>query len=536
MSRAQIEKKVEDYLRSTQALQDYWQRPITAEDLQAEMDRMAQHTKQPEVLRDLFDALGNDPFVVAEFLARPVLSERLMQGFAQDKRKACLPLSETGANSQTRKVILADGIYTLPIISDAITGCTPDTWTPTSVPHAPPGRLGHTAIWTGTEMIVWGGYTRSGIINTGGRYNPITDSWIKTSNTNAPDPRVYQTAVWTGNEMIVWGGCTDLACYSNLNTGGRYNPGTDTWTAISTTNAPDARRGHTAVWRGSEMIVWGGETPTNIDLNTGARYDPHTDDWTATSTTGAPTGRLGHTAVWADSEMIVWGGVNCCQPFNTGGKYNPSTDSWTATNTTNAPAARWDHTAVLTGSEMIVWGGTPDAVDVLNSGGRYNVGSDSWVATTTTGAPTGREGHTAVWTGSEMIIWGGNAVPGILNTGGRYTPNSDSWTATTITDAPSARTSHTAVWTGSEMIIWGGTPGVGPVRFNTGGRYCAQSGSPTPTVTPTATATATPTATTTTTPTPTGTVSPTPTATARPSPTPRLAPTPRPRPTPPPRP
>src|SRR6266568_7298981 len=38
MSQAQLEKKVEDYLRSTQALQDYWQRPITAEDLQAEMD------------------------------------------------------------------------------------------------------------------------------------------------------------------------------------------------------------------------------------------------------------------------------------------------------------------------------------------------------------------------------------------------------------------------------------------------------------------------------------------------------------------
>ena len=42
------------------------------------MDRMAQHTKQPEVLRELFDALGNDPFVIAECLARPVLAERLV--------------------------------------------------------------------------------------------------------------------------------------------------------------------------------------------------------------------------------------------------------------------------------------------------------------------------------------------------------------------------------------------------------------------------------------------------------------------------
>ncbi len=76
MSQAQLEKKVTDYLRNSQALEDHWQKPITAEQLQAEMDRMARDTKQPEVLRELFDALGNDPFVIAECLARPVLAER----------------------------------------------------------------------------------------------------------------------------------------------------------------------------------------------------------------------------------------------------------------------------------------------------------------------------------------------------------------------------------------------------------------------------------------------------------------------------
>ena len=63
MSQAQLERKVTDYLRKSQALEDYWHRPITAEQLQAEMDRMAKYTKQPQVLRELFDALGNDPFL-----------------------------------------------------------------------------------------------------------------------------------------------------------------------------------------------------------------------------------------------------------------------------------------------------------------------------------------------------------------------------------------------------------------------------------------------------------------------------------------
>src|SRR5205823_9990759 len=87
MSQAQLEKKVTDYLRNSQALEDYWQWPLTADQLQAEMDRMAQHTKQPEVLSELFEARGNDRFVIAECLARPLLAERLYQ-FAQHSPEA----------------------------------------------------------------------------------------------------------------------------------------------------------------------------------------------------------------------------------------------------------------------------------------------------------------------------------------------------------------------------------------------------------------------------------------------------------------
>src|SRR5437588_8634033 len=87
MSQAQIEEKVEDYLRNSQALEDYWQRPITPDQLQAEMERIASRTKQPGVLREIFAALGNDPLVIAECLARPVLAERLItELYAHDQR------------------------------------------------------------------------------------------------------------------------------------------------------------------------------------------------------------------------------------------------------------------------------------------------------------------------------------------------------------------------------------------------------------------------------------------------------------------
>src|SRR5205823_13893722 len=125
--------------------------------------------------------------------------------------------------------------------------------------NAPTARSLHTAVWTGTEMIVWGGAPADPFgTGTGGRYNPGTDSWTATSTTNAPRGRQQHTAVWTGSEMIVWGGTYYFLGYFDLNSGGRYNPGTDSWTATSTTNAPTARESHTAVWTGSKMIIWGG--------------------------------------------------------------------------------------------------------------------------------------------------------------------------------------------------------------------------------------------------------------------------------------
>jgi N-acetylneuraminic acid mutarotase len=513
VSEAQLERKVEDYLRKSQLVTDQWQSPITASELQAEMERMAAHTKQPEVLRELFEALGNDPFVIAECLARPAVAERLVTNLSCNDRDQFHTSRASAENQMAKLIAAASPNYKLPTIWGAPNGCTDDTWTATSTTNAPSPRDGHTAVWTGTEMIVWGGHQQPDVLNTGGRYNPSTDTWSTTGTTSAPDARASHTAVWTGTEMIVWGG--NGCCPTYFNTGGRYNPATDSWTATSTANAPDARLIHTAVWTGSQMIVWGGQGPLPPPgfFNTGGRYNPSTDSWTATSTINAPAARAYDTAVWTGSEMIVWGG----SPYtNTGGRYEPGTDSWTATSLTNAPEARGYHTAVWTGSQMIVWGGSSGFP--LNTGGKYNPGTNTWTATATTNAPSMRAGHTAVWIGNEMILWGGfDDNFNIFNTGGRYNPGTNSWIATSISNAPEGRFSHTAVWTGSEMIVWGGIVDLfNNTDTNTGGRYCAQSGPP-PSPTPTATASSTPTPTTTATSTP----RPAPTARPRPTPVPR---------------
>jgi N-acetylneuraminic acid mutarotase len=326
-----------------------------------------------------------------------------------------------------------------------------NSWTAVSTNGAPVGRCQHTAVWTGGEMIVWGGVGASGYANDGGRYDPVANTWTALPGSGAPAGRCQHTAVWTGSEMIVWGGYN--GGYSGyFNDGGRYDPGADGWIALSTSGAPAARTFHTAVWTGSEMLVWGGYSVSGGYFNTGGRYDPEANSWTAIATNGAPGGRYQHAAVWTGNDMIAWGGLDFYSTLNDGGRYNPSSDTWTAMPTSGAPGKRCKHTAVWTGTEMIVWGGDCGCSDIcLNDGGRYNPAANSW-----TTLATGREMHTAVWTGTELIIWGGWAGTMYLNDGGRYSPAANSWTAMTTTGAPAARYGHTAVWTGSEMLVWGG--------------------------------------------------------------------------------
>ena len=62
-------------------------------------------------------------------------------------------------------------------------------------------------------MIIWNGYNvhLGELYGDGARYNPATDSWAPVAAAGAPDARRYHTAVWTGTEMIVWGGANEPA-------------------------------------------------------------------------------------------------------------------------------------------------------------------------------------------------------------------------------------------------------------------------------------------------------------------------------------
>lgn len=161
-------------------------------------------------------------------------------------------------------------VFFLLFISANCSGAFATDWTSVAKEQAPGARAFHTAVWTGSKMIVWGGTNNSGVLLDSGKiYNPATDSWDVVSSSGAPSPRAYHTAVWTGSKMIVWGG-NNFTEY--LKTGSIYDPTLDTWVATSLTNAPNRRSNHTAVWTDQQMIIWGGMINFDQNTKTGGIY------------------------------------------------------------------------------------------------------------------------------------------------------------------------------------------------------------------------------------------------------------------------
>src|SRR6266481_951875 len=366
MSQAQIEKKVEDYLRDSQALEDYWQRPITPDQLQAEMERIASHTKQPGVLREIFAALGNDPFVIAECLARPVLAERVItELYAHDQRFHGELKRRAEADLRThpsvREMKQTSGMYTeMEMVksdsaesdsSPADTKNIDDVKLNGSEWQESVQRLA--AQFDGQDIVGQAPRLPNRGLAAGAAALQLRNlSREEQANTHASTAR---RDAWAQIK-------TGLLSPLREDEGHYY--------AVAVTNkGKDRLKLATVAWLKEPLRSWLAKAETQVPVTMAAISANYTfpviaspsiactdDSWTATSTTSAPAARSAHTAVWTGSEMIVWGGFNNSY-LNTGGRYNPSTDSWTATSTTSAPAGRYFHTAVWTGSEMIVWGG-----------------------------------------------------------------------------------------------------------------------------------------------------------------------------------
>jgi N-acetylneuraminic acid mutarotase len=340
-------------------------------------------------------------------------------------------------------------------------------WVNGTADNAPSPRSGHAAVWVPSlgQMFVWGGQLGANTYSAaGGLYGPNSDQWQQVPPVGAPEARLGHTLIWSGTEALIWGG---FSASGFLNTGGRFDPVAFAWQVLSTQTAPAARDGHVAVWLAPSMIIWGGRNSSGL-RNDGAIYNPAADLWTALTLPNPPEARSGASAVLANDRILIWGGNGAGGALNTGAQLifqlTPSVTplGWQTIATLNSPAPRTGHTTVMAGAKMIVWGGK-DGGTLLGDGAIYDPAADTWQPMPSANSPSPRSGHVAVWTGEEMLVFGGQTASGPTATGGAYNPTNNLWRALTLEGNPVPRTGATAVWTGAELAVFGGQSGLLPV-------------------------------------------------------------------------
>lgn len=343
------------------------------------------------------------------------------------------------------------------------------SWTSIATATSLAPRSDSSAVWTGSEMIIWGGRGQQRL-NDGARYNPISDQWTDVSLAGAPLPRSKHTSTWTGTEMIVWGG-GDQTLYAD---GARYDPVSDVWQSMSTDLAPSGRYGHSAIWTGTELIVWGGQWQGAAYFSSGARYNPATDTWTRMSMINAPSPRTYHHATFDGQRMIVWGGstqAGCCYfQAEDGGIYDPVADVWTPLPVQNMPASGSSvaegNSVVQAGQDLLVWLLISKwVVDPFYSTGhwetvsearRYSSAQEQWLtivdACETSATPN------AVWSNGRMLSWNDDYSDGYA-----YDEVRDAWHPVTALPIPVSK-GTTVIAIGDSVILWDGArafPNVG---------------------------------------------------------------------------
>jgi hypothetical protein len=149
-----------------------------------------------------------------------------------------------------------------------------DTWTPTGTTGAPSPRAKPGVVWTGDKMIIWGGMDSTSKLGDGAVLDPtaaIATQWSPLPTSGAPAPRVNHSMVWTGTRLIVWGGFDSVY----MNDGGIFNPLLSSWVPSNNTGAPAPRAMNAGVWMNGRMFIWGGTGAG--ELNTGGMFAPLLD-------------------------------------------------------------------------------------------------------------------------------------------------------------------------------------------------------------------------------------------------------------------
>jgi hypothetical protein len=376
------------------------------------------------------------------------------------------------------------------------TPCGLHGWFPISAPKFTfEPRSRHGAVWTGTEMIVFGGnldpeYPTIPDWTEAAAYDPSTDAW----RALPPSPFHPPAKPWSHfgwNPATVWTG-SSLVAVGQVSAGGSvmaelpFTPWGD-WRTITDFPNPE-------IWSAEavasplthEVIFFGGLHAPSATAQ-GWAWNVTTRAW-RTLAPSPLSPRTHSTAVMVVGTMVVFGGESRAgAPLSDGAAYDPKSDTWTLIASPpvgsaipppvdgglGPPGAWWQRAVAFELPPTAIFFGGSVAPSpyfearVWSGGGAWDVTSASWSTIPPFDAidPQPARSRGGAWsTDTRLFVWGGLASPGDTasegdahptDTGASFDRTTGTWSAM-LPRGPSPRFDFSTVWTGTEAIVWGG--------------------------------------------------------------------------------
>ena len=310
-------------------------------------------------------------------------------------------------------------------------------------------------------------YEKPALLTTAWTYDPTTNSATEFSGPGDFEPRLRATSVWTGREMIIWGGARDGGRQQygqTLSDGVSFHPGTKSWTSLPAppTEERAGRYGHFAVWTGSEMIIWGG-TRMGPSRNQGGNYlpkpaetllsySPEQRRWQQVKEPDKGLyARTSLFAVWTGNTLITFAYDSVLDQNRTIQQalelqsYSPRKGKWRKR--TRPPAGVRFYPSTDNDANSIWLLGMDAAQPPVLGLYRYDVNADRWHSQPIQldqGCMVSRSAP--IWTDKHVFV----ASPGVLCTIDRATQKSQAFSSKQIGH-------EISMWTGSQLLFWGGT-------------------------------------------------------------------------------
>jgi hypothetical protein len=315
------------------------------------------------------------------------------------------------------------------------------------------GRISAGVVWTGQEMIVWGGVARGTTIEAasdGAAYDAAAGTWRPiASSPHGVLGGGGRASAWTGKRAVFWAGNSP----DGPAKGALYNPATDTWVKLPT-GPLGTREGYVSVWTGTELIIIGGTSGDAVASPVAAALKPSTRTWRRLPGLNGLHALVPSGAVWSGSRVFLAGTQYLCADPSSSCtdtrpifvSYDPATDQVEEIDLSLAPVTSvtpigWTGSAVLAA-------GASSADLVL-----YDPTDGTWAsASAAPCAPETSLYRQTAWLGNRYVATCGREALQI------YDVASDSWQVVDAGPSPlNTRLDSAIAWTGKKLIAWSGT-------------------------------------------------------------------------------